>query len=209
MLGGLSGDEREEPARLRGENAKLRMEREILPKSSCLLREEGRRAVGEVYSLIAAEKTDLPVAVMCRVLGVSRAGPHIWERRAPSDRALADAWVTEKIRQIHEQSRGVSGAPRIHAELQLEHDQLRLSPLGGLRTIARTTRINNNNNRPRCHVNRVRSTAAAASGGRLDRRFPSAAMAASGSLGVPLVDLIAAGTSPAYICAGTYPLRRA
>jgi putative transposase len=72
--------------------------------------------------LIAAEKTSFPVAVMCRVLGVSRTGFHNWERRAPSDRALTDAWLTERIKRIHEHSRGVYGAPRIHAELRIEHD---------------------------------------------------------------------------------------
>ena len=59
---------------------------------------------------------------MCRVLGVSRTGFHNWERRAPSDRALTDAWLTEKIKQIHDASRGVYGVPRIHAELRMEHD---------------------------------------------------------------------------------------
>jgi putative transposase len=59
---------------------------------------------------------------MCRVFGVSRTGFHNWERRAPSDRALQDAWLTEKIKLIHEQSRGVYGVPRIHAELRLEHE---------------------------------------------------------------------------------------
>ena len=72
--------------------------------------------------MIAAEKTNFPVAVMCLVLGVSRTGFHNWERRAPSDRALSDAWLTEEIKRIHEHSRGVYGAPRIHAELRLEHD---------------------------------------------------------------------------------------
>ena len=58
---------------------------------------------------------------MCRVLGVNRTSFHDWERRPPSDRALTDAWLTEKIRQIHDASRGVYGAPRVHAELRLEH----------------------------------------------------------------------------------------
>jgi HTH-like domain len=71
--------------------------------------------------LIAAEKTNFPVAVMCRVLGVNRTAFHNWERRAPSDRALQDAWLTDKITQIHDASRDVYGAPRIHAELRLEH----------------------------------------------------------------------------------------
>jgi putative transposase len=75
-----------------------------------------------VYSLIAAEKTNYPVAVLCRVLNVSRTGFHNWERRAPSNRSLSDAWLTEKIKQIHDASRGVYGVPRIHAELRLEHN---------------------------------------------------------------------------------------
>src|SRR5687768_6243895 len=58
---------------------------------------------------------------MCRVIGVNRTSFHDWERRPPSDRALQDAWLTEKIKQIHAASRGVYGAPRIHAELRLEH----------------------------------------------------------------------------------------
>jgi putative transposase len=75
-----------------------------------------------VFSFIAAEKADYPVAVMCRMFGVNRTSFHDWERRTPSDRTLSDAFLTEKIRQIHQDSRGVYGAPRIHAELRLEHN---------------------------------------------------------------------------------------
>jgi len=31
---------------------------------------------------------------------VSRSGYYEWAGRAPSDRALSDAWLTEKIKQI-------------------------------------------------------------------------------------------------------------
>ena len=58
---------------------------------------------------------------MCRALGVNRTSFHDWERRAPSARALTDAWLTEKIRQIHAVSDGTYGARRVHAELRLEH----------------------------------------------------------------------------------------
>ena len=57
----------------------------------------------------------------CELLGVSRSGYYDWARRSPSDRALADAWLTEKITAIHRQRRRVYGARRIHAELRLEH----------------------------------------------------------------------------------------
>jgi putative transposase len=59
--------------------------------------------------------------VICRVLGVNRTSFHDWERRPPSNRALQDAWLSERIKRIHVASRGVYGSPRIHAELRLEH----------------------------------------------------------------------------------------
>ena len=71
------------------------------------------------FRLIAAEKADHPISLLCEVLGVSRAGFHAWERRAPSDRVLADAWLLAQIKEIHRANRGVYGAPRVHAELRL------------------------------------------------------------------------------------------
>jgi transposase InsO family protein len=56
---------------------------------------------------------------MCDVLGVSRSGFYGWERRAPSDRALNDAWLTAQIKDVHERARGVYGSRRVTAELRL------------------------------------------------------------------------------------------
>jgi putative transposase len=72
-----------------------------------------------VYRFISAEKARTPVSVRCELLGVSRSGFYDWLRRAPSDRALSDAWLTEKIKAIHQANRGVYGARRVHAELRL------------------------------------------------------------------------------------------
>jgi putative transposase len=74
-----------------------------------------------MFALIEAERTSFPVAVMCRALGVNRTSFHDWERRAPSDRALSDAWLIEKIKQIHAASDGTYGSRRVHAELRLEY----------------------------------------------------------------------------------------
>jgi len=71
------------------------------------------------YRIISAERASFPVSVMCEVLGVSRSGFHGWERRAPSNRALSDAWLTSRITEIHEQARGVYGSRRVRAELRL------------------------------------------------------------------------------------------
>jgi len=63
---------------------------------------------------------------MCRVLEVSkddrssRSGYYAWRTRPPSKRAQHDAMSTEKIHDIHDQSRGTYGAPRVHAALQAE-----------------------------------------------------------------------------------------
>jgi putative transposase len=74
-----------------------------------------------VYRIISAEKARFPVSRMCELLGVSRSGYTAWATRAPSDRALTDAWLTERIKEIHVANRRVYGAPRIHAELRLQY----------------------------------------------------------------------------------------
>ena len=73
--------------------------------------------------MIAAEKAQHGVAVSraCELLNVSSSGYYEWASRPPSDRALSDAWLTEKIREIHEANRHVYGAPRIHAELRMTY----------------------------------------------------------------------------------------
>ncbi len=72
-----------------------------------------------VYRMISAEKASTPISVACALLGVSRSGYYEWASRAPSDRALGDAWLLEQIREIHAANRRVYGAPRVHAELRL------------------------------------------------------------------------------------------
>lgn len=71
----------------------------------------------KVYRFIAAENACFPVAFMCRRLGVSPSGYYGWRKRLPSARSLADCVLTERIRTIHQASRGTYGAPRVHAEL--------------------------------------------------------------------------------------------
>jgi putative transposase len=74
-----------------------------------------------IFAFIAAKKAEHRVAMMCRVLGVSRSGFHAWERREPSLRACEDASLSALIAGIHGESRQTYGSPRVHAELRLEH----------------------------------------------------------------------------------------
>jgi putative transposase len=73
------------------------------------------------FRFIAAEQACHPIALLCRVLGVSRSGYYAWRRRPPSARTGTNAALTQTIRQIHAKSRGTYGAPRVHAELRDEH----------------------------------------------------------------------------------------
>ena len=67
-----------------------------------------------------ANQADYPVRTMCRVLKVSHSGFYAWRDRSPSKRTIADAVLTERIRQIHAASDGIYGSPNIHAELRDE-----------------------------------------------------------------------------------------
>lgn len=61
-----------------------------------------------------------PVKTMCRVLEVSRSGYYAWLKRDPSPRAVANGELLERIEEIHKESDGTYGAPRIHAQLKSE-----------------------------------------------------------------------------------------
>jgi putative transposase len=73
------------------------------------------------FRFIVAEKANHPISLMCRMLEVSASGFHAWQHRPPSERQLSDAWLLERIREIHAENRGVYGAPRVHAELRMAH----------------------------------------------------------------------------------------
>ena len=72
-----------------------------------------------VYRHISEAKKakELPVSLQCELLDVSESGYWAWAKRPPSDRALHDAWLTERIRQVHAASGGRYGSPRVHAML--------------------------------------------------------------------------------------------
>lgn len=65
-----------------------------------------------------AEKANYPVALMCRVLGVSRSGLYAWRSRRSSTREATDTKLRWQIRSIHETSRGTYGSPRVHRGLR-------------------------------------------------------------------------------------------
>jgi transposase InsO family protein len=58
--------------------------------------------------------------MMCRVLRVTRGGYYAWQRREPSERARHDAQLLERVCEVHRQSRGYYGSPRVTSQLRLQ-----------------------------------------------------------------------------------------
>jgi putative transposase len=73
-----------------------------------------------IYRYISEAKKakEHPVSLQCELLGVSESGYWAWVGRAPSDRALYDAWLLERIKVIHAASKGRYGSPRVQAMLR-------------------------------------------------------------------------------------------
>jgi len=61
----------------------------------------------------------MDAAVACRVLGVSRSGYYEWKGRPGSLRETRDKELLKLIEQVHAESRGSYGSPRVTAELRL------------------------------------------------------------------------------------------
>ena len=83
------------------------------------------------------------VCAMSRLLQVSRSGFYAWAKRPPSVRSVQDLEVTRRIQNVHAQSRGTYGAPRVRAELVAEGGRIackrvaRLMRAKGLRGVSR------------------------------------------------------------------------
>jgi putative transposase len=73
------------------------------------------------YRFMDAERATFPIRFMADRLGVSTSGFYEWRARQanPSARCVADADLTETIREIHKMSRGTYGSPRVWADLRL------------------------------------------------------------------------------------------
>jgi putative transposase len=51
-----------------------------------------------------ANQAEFPVHLLCRVLKVARSAYYAWRDRTPSQQAVANASLSERIRVIHAQS---------------------------------------------------------------------------------------------------------
>lgn len=70
------------------------------------------------FAFIHAEKAFFPVAPMCRLLEVTRAGYYAYAKKPPPEQRPAEVKLRAKVARIHEQSRGTYGSPRVLAALR-------------------------------------------------------------------------------------------
>jgi putative transposase len=70
------------------------------------------------YQFVAAQASEYPVTMLCRVLGLARSGYYAWRKRPLSTRAHQDKQLGEQIQRIFTNSRQTYGSPRVHAELR-------------------------------------------------------------------------------------------
>ena len=73
--------------------------------------------------------------MMCAVHGVTRGGFYAWQRRTPSDRSMQDDILINHVRQVHDDSRGYYGSPRIMCKLRQQGVNV------GQRRVARLMRM--------------------------------------------------------------------
>ena len=71
---------------------------------------------------------------MCDLHGVTRGGYYAWCKRRPSRREQDDRVLAARVRQIHEDSRGFYGSPRVARQLRLDGQTV------GRRRVARLMR---------------------------------------------------------------------
>ena len=72
------------------------------------------------FRFIEDHRDAYPVRLMCAVLDVSAAGYYAWRERPVSQSAAANAALLKAIRQVHQDSGGRYGSPRVHAALRVQ-----------------------------------------------------------------------------------------
>ena len=107
------------------------------------------------FCFVEDHRADYPVRVLCAALAVSPSGFYAWRSRPESVRTVENRTLLEQIRQVHADSGGRYGSPRVHAALQSRSIRVgrsrveRLMRCHGVRAlVARPRRVNTTDS---CH----------------------------------------------------------
>jgi transposase len=114
---GLSSDERARLGDLERENARLRMERDLLKRTVAFWVKE--TSTREPLPLCRCPQGRwLPGRRRLPGGRVTRSASDAWTARRPSQRRQDDACLVDEIRRIHACSKATDGAPRVTVELR-------------------------------------------------------------------------------------------
>ncbi|MFD3621752.1 IS3 family transposase [Streptomyces sp. NPDC058676] len=107
-----------ENKQLRARIRELETEREILRRAAKYF--AGGDQLVSRFQFVEDHRGAFGVKRLCRVLELSRSGFYRWLKAAPArmERARSDARLARRIREIHRESDGTYGIPRITAELK-------------------------------------------------------------------------------------------
>ena len=95
----------------------------------------------QAYKFIESHRNEFSIQMMCRLLGVARAGYYAWLDHPVSDRSQEDARLLRLIRASFTASHGIYGAPRVFQDLRergetcSKHRVARLMHENGLRAL--------------------------------------------------------------------------
>jgi putative transposase len=95
------------------------------------------------FAFIETEKAGFPVALMCRMLAVSRAGFYAWRRRPVAVRTRQDQVLAVAVATIYAEHHGRYGSPRVQMALRDRGQR------SGRKRIARLMRVQNLRARPK------------------------------------------------------------
>jgi len=144
--------------------------------------------VTERYRFVTAEAAHHAVALLCRLLDVSRSGYYAWRGRGEPPRAAADADLAARVAVVHAASRGTYGSPRIHADLRVAGVRC------GRRRVARLMRaagLRGCHGRRRTIRTTVADRAAAPAPDRVERAFAPAQVGAPDRLWLADISYVA------------------
>ena len=84
------------------------------------------------YQVIERCRDEFPIRLMCRCLRVSTSGYYGWSKRLPSARQHDNERLLGRMRELHEDSRGVLGAGRMREDLVAEGESASLNRVARL-----------------------------------------------------------------------------
>jgi transposase InsO family protein len=71
-----------------------------------------------IFRFVSNHQSEFPILLMCRVLAVSRSGYYAWLKHPESKKTQDDKALSKEITEIHRESFGTYGRPRVYRELK-------------------------------------------------------------------------------------------